>query len=47
VRLCPGPINLYALDENSGTFDIFKSLLLGSSTLSPQARQFQIVHDLF
>jgi glucose/mannose transport system substrate-binding protein len=36
-----GPIHLYALDENSGTFDIFKSLVLGSGTLSPRAVRYE------
>lgn len=36
------PINLYARDENSGTWDTFASLVLGKAhTLSEQARRFE------
>jgi glucose/mannose transport system substrate-binding protein len=37
----PGPINLYAGDENSGTFDTFKSLVLEGSPLSPKASRYE------
>jgi glucose/mannose transport system substrate-binding protein len=37
----PGPINLYAGDENSGTFDTFKSLVLESRPLSTKASRFE------
>jgi glucose/mannose transport system substrate-binding protein len=37
----PGPINLYAGDENSGTFDTFKSLVLESRTLSTKASRYE------
>ena len=37
----PGPINLYALDGKSGTFDTLKSLVLGSSSLSPRAARYE------
>jgi glucose/mannose transport system substrate-binding protein len=36
-----GPIYLYAPDENSGTFDTFKSLVLGARALSPRASRFE------
>lgn len=36
------PINLYARDENSGTWDTFASLVLGKQyRLSPQAQRFE------
>lgn len=34
-----GSIHVYALDENSGTYDTFKSLVLGKSTLVAGARR--------
>ena len=37
----PGSINLYAGDENSGTFDTFKSLVLESSPLSTKASRYE------
>ncbi len=37
----PGPINLYAGDENSGTFDTFKSLVLESRPLSTKASRYE------
>ena len=37
----PGPINLYAGDENSGTFDTFKSLVLESRPLSTRALRYE------
>ena len=37
----PGPINLYAGDENSGTFDTFKSLVLESRPLSGKALRYE------
>jgi glucose/mannose transport system substrate-binding protein len=37
----PGPINLYAGDEKSGTFDTFKSLVLESRPLSPKALRYE------
>src|SRR5271165_1001764 len=36
-----GPIYLYAPDENSGTFDTFKSIVLGARALSPRASRFE------
>jgi glucose/mannose transport system substrate-binding protein len=37
----PGPIYLYAPDENSGTLDTFRSLVLGNRPLSPRASRFE------
>jgi glucose/mannose transport system substrate-binding protein len=37
----PGLIKLYTSDEKSGTFDTFKSLVLGSSPLSPRALRYE------
>jgi glucose/mannose transport system substrate-binding protein len=37
----PGPINLYAGDDKSGTFDTFKSLVLESRPLSPKALRYE------
>ena len=37
----PGPIKLYTGDEKSGTFDTFKSLVLGSRSLSPRALRYE------
>ncbi len=37
----PGTIQLYARDGKSGTFDTFKSLVLGSAVLLPSARGFE------
>lgn len=36
-----GPIQLYARDDNSGTFDTFKSLVLHSGQLAAGARRFE------
>ncbi len=36
-----GAIHLYARDDKSGTFDTFKSLVLGSSNLASSARRFE------
>jgi phosphate transport system substrate-binding protein len=36
-----GPIKLYARDQNSGTFDTFQALVLGSSKLSAQATRIE------
>ncbi|MBP2301118.1 phosphate ABC transporter substrate-binding/OmpA family protein [Azospirillum picis] len=35
------PIRLYAPDDNSGTFDVFRSLVLGKSTLSDKTRRVE------
>jgi glucose/mannose transport system substrate-binding protein len=37
----PGPVNLYAPDDKSGTFDSFKSLVLGTKPLSPRASRYE------
>ena len=37
----PGPIYLYAPDENSDTFDTFRSMVLGNRPLSPRASRFE------
>ena len=37
----PGPINLYAGDDNSGTFDTFRALVLDSRPLSPRASRYE------
>ena len=37
----PGTINLYAGDENSGTFDTFKSLVLEGRPLSTKASRYE------
>jgi glucose/mannose transport system substrate-binding protein len=42
----PGPIYLYAPDDNSGTFDTFKSLVLGTRTLSSRASRYEDVARL-
>ena len=36
-----GAIHLYARDDKSGTFDTFKSLVLGSANLASSARRFE------
>ncbi len=40
-RLRAGPINVYARDEKSGTWDTFKVLVLGNSPLTPAAKRFE------
>jgi phosphate transport system substrate-binding protein len=35
-----GPIDIYARDDQSGTFDTFKHLVLGDSALAPTAKRF-------
>lgn len=43
----PGPINLYARDNNSGTWDSFKSMVLGSQyRLSEKALRFESSQEL-
>lgn len=37
----PGPVHLYARDANSGTFDTFRSLVLGKAALAKGARRFE------
>ena len=36
-----GPIDLYAPDDKSGTFDTFKSVVLGARNLSPRASRYE------
>lgn len=44
----PGAINLYARDDNSGTFDTFKELVLGANgkQLSAKAKRFESSEQL-
>ncbi len=35
----PGPVNIYALDSNSGTYDTFRSLVLGKANLVSSAKR--------
>jgi phosphate transport system substrate-binding protein len=37
----PGSIALFARDDHSGTYDTFKSLVLESAPLSPEAKRFE------
>lgn len=38
----PGPIHVYARDDNSGTYDTFKSIILGKKNpLVPSAKRFE------
>lgn len=37
----PGAIALHARDDRSGTFDTFRSLVLGETTLSPRAARYE------
>jgi phosphate transport system substrate-binding protein len=37
----PGPIYLYAPDQNSGTLDTLRSIVLGTRPLSPRASRFE------
>ena len=37
----PGPITVYARDDKSGTYDTFKTLILGSSPLLATAKRFE------
>src|SRR5258707_14837994 len=41
VGVRPGPINLYAPDDKSGTFDMFNSLVLGPRALSAEASRYE------
>ena len=34
-----GPIHLYALDDRSGTYDTFRTLVLGNAALAPSAKR--------
>ncbi|MBS1187594.1 MAG: serine/threonine protein kinase [Burkholderiaceae bacterium] len=42
----PGKITLYARDEKSGTWDTFKSIVLGNLLLDGQAKRFEDSNDL-
>jgi phosphate transport system substrate-binding protein len=37
----PGRIDLFARDDRSGTYDTFKSLVLGGAPLAPDAKRFE------
>jgi phosphate transport system substrate-binding protein len=37
----PGKINVYARDDKSGTWDTFKSLVLGNDVLTPSAKRYE------
>jgi phosphate transport system substrate-binding protein len=41
-----GPITLYARDDKSGTYDTFRSLVLGKEILAPGAQRFESSSDL-
>jgi phosphate transport system substrate-binding protein len=41
-----GPIHLYALDENSGTWDTFRSLVLGDRHLAPGVQRLESSAEL-
>lgn len=42
----PGKINLYARDDKSGTYDTFKSLVLGKAKLASSARRYEDSSEL-
>ena len=42
----PGPIALHARDDRSGTFDTFKTLVLGDAALSPAATRYESTEQL-
>lgn len=42
----PGPIRLYARDDKSGTFDSFKSLVMGDARLHDGAQRFESTSGL-
>ncbi len=42
----PGPIHLFARDAKSGTFDTFKSLVLGAASLSSDAQRLEDSDEL-
>lgn len=43
----PGPIHLYGRDDQSGTFDTFKAMVLdGNTPLAPQTRRFESSSEL-
>ncbi|GAB4165340.1 MAG: hypothetical protein Fur0032_01960 [Terrimicrobiaceae bacterium] len=41
-----GPIHLYARDDVSGTFDSFKTMVLGEAPISPEAARFADSNEL-
>ena len=41
-----GPVALHARDEKSGTWESFRTLVLGSSPLSPRARRYESTSEL-
>ena len=41
-----GPIHIYARDDKSGTFDTFKTLVLGGKPLAPEAKRFEDSNEL-
>ena len=41
-----GPVVLHARDDRSGTFDTFKTLVLGVAALSPQAARYESTEQL-
>lgn len=42
----PGPVMLHARDDRSGTFDTFKSLVMGEVALSPAAARYESTEQL-
>ncbi len=46
LGLAPGPIALHARDDRSGTFDTFRSLVLGDAALSPRALRYESTDQL-
>lgn len=42
----PGPINLYARDDKSGTFDSFQSMVLRGAAISGSARRYESTDQL-
>ncbi|GIX38870.1 MAG: hypothetical protein KatS3mg127_2109 [Silanimonas sp.] len=46
LGLAPGPIALHARDDRSGTFDTFRSLVLGEAALSPHALRYESTDEL-
>lgn len=42
----PGPVRLHARDDQSGTFDTFRALVLGSSTLTTTAARYESNEEL-
>ncbi len=42
----PGPVVLHARDDRSGTFDTFRSLVMGDAALSPAAARYESTEQL-